>query len=657
MHLNINVISDFRSRKTTPFYDSQDYSKSIAGMKIIPLQTSELKKIVSNGKTYKELYPIFETAFSSNLPPHEWYNIKINNSLKYNKNYEVYEMADKQLTNSQILIKECVAQSFRDSDEYDDEASFFEYFSSSQILKDYDLSDDEIENGIVGSSGDGGCDSIYIFLNKNLVLPDQIDSIIPSKESKVEMVIIQSKRETSFKESAIQNWKDVSNNLLSLSNSLSDFTTRYNDDVRESFGFFRDLYTKLLTSRVKLEFKYIYVSYAEELHPNVKQQAEELKRLVCKLFPNAKVNIEFVGAAELYDKYNTPAETIVNLPLAEVPIALGKNKNYVGLVSLKDYYRFIVSEDNILRRKFFEANVRDYQGRNNVNSSIRETLETGQSEDFWWLNNGITILTSEAMLVNNRELQLTNPEIVNGLQTSNEIYLYFKNNLSLLDSETRNVLVRIIVPDSEESRDNIIFATNNQTNIPKASLRVTDPIHLQIELYLKGRGLFYDRRKNYYKNQGKKPSEIIGVSFLGQCLITLFLKKPDYARARPSTILTDDDSYNKLYIENQDLDVFYRCAVLGKKVQKNLKRTIQYTSAEKSDILFYLLYGVVANSIKKNNITIADIKHLDIDSITDDVISEIKDKIYNIYKENGGNGRVAKSSEFVNKVDEVLEEA
>ena len=564
-------------------------------------------------------------------------------------------MADKQLTNSQILIKECVAQSFRDSDEYDDEASFFEYFSSSQILKDYDLSDDEIENGIVGSSGDGGCDSIYIFLNKNLVLPDQIDSITPSKESKVEMVIIQSKRETSFKESAIQNWKDVSNNLLSLSNSLSDFTTRYNDDVRESFGFFRDLYTKLLRSRVKLEFKYIYVSYAEELHPNVKQQAEELKGLVCKLFPNAKVNIEFVGAAELYDKYNTPAETIVNLPLAEVPIALGKNKNYVGLVSLKDYYRFIVSEDNILRRKFFEANVRDYQGRNNVNSRIRETLETGQSEDFWWLNNGITILTSEAMLVNNRELQLTNPEIVNGLQTSNEIYLYFKNNLSLLDSEIRNVLVRIIVPDSEESRDNIIFATNNQTNIPKASLRVTDPIHLQIELYLKGRGLFYDRRKNYYKNQGKKPSEIIGVSFLGQCLITLFLKKPDYARARPSTILTDDDSYNKLYIENQDLDVFYRCAVLGKKVQKNLKRTIQYTSAEKSDILFYLLYGVVANSIKKNNITIADIKHLDIDSITDDVISEVKDKIYNIYKENGGNGRVAKSSEFVNKVDEVLE--
>lgn len=76
-YLNINVISDFRSRKATPFYDPQDYSKSIAGMKIIPLQTSELKKIVSNRKTYKELYSLFETAYNSNLPPHKWYTNSI----------------------------------------------------------------------------------------------------------------------------------------------------------------------------------------------------------------------------------------------------------------------------------------------------------------------------------------------------------------------------------------------------------------------------------------------------------------------------------------------------------------------------------------------------------------------------------------------------
>ena len=559
-----------------------------------------------------------------------------------------------QLTNNQILLKECVAQEFSESVGYQDEASFFEFFSASQILKDYDLSDEEIENGIVGAGNDGGCDEIYIFLNKNLIMADQIEDIKAPKESVIEMLIIQSKREYSFKEDALMKWKSISENLLSLSNSIEDYSKRYNEDVLDAYRMFRDLHAKLLRSRIKLTFRYVYATYANELHPNVKQQAEELKDIVKKHYPNATVEVDFVGADELFDKYNSVSETIVNLPLSEVPIALGRNKNYVALVSLQEYYNFITSSDGTLRKRFFEANVRDYQGHNNVNTSIRETLETNSSEDFWWLNNGITILTSEATMVNNRELQLTNPEIVNGLQTSNEIYLYFSKDTRVLQNENRNLLVRIIVPDSEESRDNIIFSTNNQTNIPKSSLRVTDPIHLQIEMYFKGRGLFYDRRKNHYKNQGRKTNEIIGVSFLGQCLITLFLKKPDYARARPSTLLTDDQTYKILYEDNQDLEVFYKCALLGKRIQANVKKTVEYSSAEKSDILFYLLYGVVANKLHKNSIEVQDIKNFDIDSITDQEIDEIRNEIYSVYKENGGNGRVAKSSEFVNKVDEIL---
>ena len=79
--LNINVISDFRSRKTTPYYDSQDYTQYVEGMKIIPLAISELKRIAQNNKTYKELYPIFEVAFNSKLPPHIWYESCIKNTI------------------------------------------------------------------------------------------------------------------------------------------------------------------------------------------------------------------------------------------------------------------------------------------------------------------------------------------------------------------------------------------------------------------------------------------------------------------------------------------------------------------------------------------------------------------------------------------------
>ena len=557
--------------------------------------------------------------------------------------------------NAQILLESLIEQEFQNNDNYSSISDYFEFFSASQILKNQGLSDDEVDNGIVGKGLDGGCDSIYLFLNNLLITPDVVEHISAPKDSILEMIIIQSKKTTSFGEDAVMKWKTISGNLLDLSKTTTDFMTRYNADVLEAFTTFRDTYTRLITSRVKLKFKFYYATLASELHPNVIQQAEELKDTIKGLFPNAVVEVIFVDSDALFDMYNAVIENRVNLKFADIPISPNQ-KNYIALVDLKSYFNFIVNDEGDVRKSFFDSNVRDYQGKNNVNSSISETLHRADDNDFWWLNNGVTVLASEATLVNNRELQIVNPEIVNGLQTSMEIYNYFSENREALESEKRSILLRIIVPDNEESRDQIIFATNNQTNIPKATLRVTDPIHLQIEMYFKSRGLFYDRRKNYYKNQGRKPAEIIGVSFLAQCLITIFLKKPDYARARPSTLLNDEKTYNELYEKNNDLEVFYRVALLGKKIQRNVRSGSDYSSAEKSDILYYVLYAVIAYVLGKKNITPADIKNLDIDSVTDTLIEDIRNRVYEIYKQHGGNGRVAKSVEFIQYIDNMLDE-
>lgn len=557
--------------------------------------------------------------------------------------------------NAQILLENLIEQEFRNNDNYSNISEYFEFFSASQILKNQGLSDDEVDNGIVGKGLDGGCDSIYLFLNNLLITPDVVEHISAPKDSILEMIIIQSKKTTSFGEDAVMKWKTISGNLLDLSKTTTDFTARYNADILEAFTTFRDTYTRLITSRVKLKFRFYYATLASELHPNVIQQAEELKDTIKGLFPNAVVEVTFVDSDTLFEMYNAVIENRVNLKFADIPISPNQ-KNYVALVDLKSYFNFIVNDEGDVRKSFFDSNVRDYQGKNNVNSSISKTLHRADDNDFWWLNNGVTVLASEATLVNNRELQIVNPEIVNGLQTSMEIYNYFSENREALESEKRSILLRIIVPDNEESRDQIIFATNNQTNIPKATLRVTDPIHLQIEMYFKSRGLFYDRRKNYYKNQGHKPAEIVGVSFLAQCLITIFLKKPDYARARPSTLLNDEKTYNELYEKNNNLEVFYRVALLGKKIQKNVRSGSDYSSAEKSDILYYVLYAVIADVLGKRNITPADIKNLDMDSVTDTLIEDIRNRVYEIYKQHGGNGRVAKSAEFIQYIDNMLDE-
>ena len=44
-------------------------------MKIIPLDTSDLREIIRQGKKYRELYPLFEEAYqqSDKFHPRKWY--------------------------------------------------------------------------------------------------------------------------------------------------------------------------------------------------------------------------------------------------------------------------------------------------------------------------------------------------------------------------------------------------------------------------------------------------------------------------------------------------------------------------------------------------------------------------------------------------------
>lgn len=560
----------------------------------------------------------------------------------------------KNLSNNQLLMKECVHQEFLDFGLYEDENSYFEFFAASQVLKNYDLSDDELMSGIVGGAHDGGCDGLFVFLNNDLLTPDQIPNISAPRGSTLNLAVVQAKNTTGFNEEAIMKWKTVSTNLLDMGNDIDSFADRYEEGVRNTLAMFREVVTKLVRLQIKIHIHYYYVTLARDCHPNTIAQAEELKTIVKNMYPSANVDVTFVDADKLMELYNTETEVNVSLEFAEPPISRGKNTEYIAIVNLGTFYKFITDENGSLRSAFFEANVRDYQGKNAVNSSIAQTLENNEKEDFWWLNNGITIVAQNITPVTSKEVLITNPEIVNGLQTSTEIYNFYSVDVNKVEGEKRNVLVRILVPSDEESRDSIIFATNNQTNIPQASLRVTDAIHLQIEMYFKNHGLYYDRRKNFYKNQKKKASEIVGVSFLAQCLISIFLQKPDFARARPSTLLNDEETYKYLYENNTDLEVFLRAAILGKLVQKRLASSSDMSSTERNDILYYLLYAYVSKTVGKREISFSDVKLMDMTNVDEQLMDTLKSQIYAKYKELGGNSHVAKSPSFIEEVDKIV---
>lgn len=285
------------------------------------------------------------------------------------------------------------------------------------------------------------------------------------------------------------------------------------------------------------------------------------------MFSGAEFSFRFVGASALLQMTRNVPSTTRILEVSESPIGTTAG-SYLCLVSLSKYFEFI-SDSGVLARSIFESNVRDYQGSVVVNTGIRMTLENKHSENFWYLNNGVTIITPKAVMAG-KQLTIEDPQIVNGLQTSHEIYQHF-SQLEKHQGDERAVLVRVICEEDEEARDRIIRATNSQTSIPPASLRSSDEIHRNIEDFLKANGFYYDRKKNYYKNQGIPVAKIISIPYMAQAMMAIILQKPDSARARPSTLINSDAEYKKIFSLAKPIDIYLKVVQIMKAVETFLK--------------------------------------------------------------------------------------
>lgn len=78
-YLHVNVIGDFRLRKNIVYCDPQNPSKCIRGMKIIPLDTTDLKNIINKTISYSSLYRHFVRAYECDeMHPRKWYDKYVN---------------------------------------------------------------------------------------------------------------------------------------------------------------------------------------------------------------------------------------------------------------------------------------------------------------------------------------------------------------------------------------------------------------------------------------------------------------------------------------------------------------------------------------------------------------------------------------------------
>ena len=496
----------------------------------------------------------------------------------------------------------------------------FEFFATEQILKDFHLSTDDIASGFVDGKDDGGIDVFYIFINGHL-LNDTESFFWPKTNIDMEIHIITCKHHGTFKQATFDSMIPTLSDIFDLTKDDDDLK-KYNDEVQKKRKILKSAYRKVSPRLTKFSVRISYASRGDTsiIGDSIKSRGGQIKDLIIKSFGNCVPIISYVGSSELIELNRRKPNYSLELTYSQ---AFGKDDRFVLLTKLSEYKSFITDDQGKLRRYLFDSNVRDFMGLNRVNEDIRASLMSVDSPDFWLLNNGVTILATKAVPLDGR-LHIEDIQIVNGLQTTESIYRYF--TAGGLDSSQRSVLIKVIVARDLKIRDSIIRATNNQTNVQLAALHATDKIQRDIEELLLRYEIYYERRINYYLNQGISRSMIVSPAYLAAGFVSLVLKAPAKAANLKTRFMKSQSSYDKVFNSNASLEVWPVIAQILLRTDRQLEnhRPTQLGSTEHflkrwRQTLSYLGVSIL---LRKFDFTINELLTLKLEDFSDDLLTE-----------------------------------
>jgi len=450
-----------------------------------------------------------------------------------------------------------------------DKGEAFEIFAFEQILKSFDLTQQEMEHGWVDGKDDGGVDGFYTFVNGSLVVAPEKFSW-PRKNVNIEIFIINCKHKDSFQQDPLNTLFPTIEELFDFGKTADEFNGAYSTQLLAAREIAVEAFRKTASALPSLSVRMIYASRGDlnDVASNIAARGAQLKRIVSDYFSDAEVTLDYLGATELISLYRK-ARFVLELPYAE-QLSVDQGA-FVMLVRLAEYAKFVSDESGNLRRYLFDSNVRDFLGANSVNQDIAQSLTDQEAPDFWWLNNGVTILATSAIPLGKtsfgKSLQLHDVQIVNGLQTTQTLH----NFVSVGGIPHGGcVLVKVIVSEDPAVRDQIIRATNNQSSVELAALSATDKIQRDIEVILEQNDWYYERRKNYYKNIGKPKERFVDPLFLSVGVVALIRKSPNLASKLKSRFMRDAVSRDAVFSEKLPITVWPRLAAVMKLVDQTL---------------------------------------------------------------------------------------
>lgn len=492
----------------------------------------------------------------------------------------------------------------------------FEVFSIAVVL---DKSFDEVYNEILilnpesnkSSSQDGGIDGVY-FEENGL---------------QCTMYVFQCKNTKKLEQTKLDKFKDnfeelfLKGNVLPNSKDLSSKIEEYKDLTKKGFIIKHQLYFLYNGSKIDNQT-------SNEQLTDFYHKENDLELIDSEILYDKVVRIIESSSRrkEIDFTFNPENSNVVkgdNQALYSYVINNVKALNFrIQAIELCELMTKEINNNGSLDTLYSE-NIRGFLGfKPKANQKMQGTLnDSVQKYYFPFLNNGLTLLCEKLSIPANTQLgnyvvQVKNPLIVNGLQTSRVIYDFYKKDSEKL----KDVFVNIRIYESSEKDlvDLITDATNTQTPINfKDKISNEDFNSITKELfrnndinYLVKRGETFNQSNIWLKKS--VPNETV-LKFW----YATFNGKPEIAKNSISTVLEDiydaskitNHPLNKLFngdknsvVYKQLLQSFYIYDYIQKKKKEfmNSSKYEHYIHLPYADEL--IAYGIY-NEINSNDIS------------------------------------------------------
>ncbi|MGD1907950.1 MAG: AIPR family protein [Leptolyngbyaceae cyanobacterium] len=383
----------------------------------------------------------------------------------------------------------------------------FDYVSLELILK---LNEDDIENSLTDGPSDGGIDAIYID-GRNVHICNFKYTYDFEKTKK------------NFPGTEID--KLISTLLAFISGSLSREIV--NELVFEKYSEIRTLlHSGPLYFHLHLASNKGYP--VEGARKKLEQSLSQFRYIKFSYY-----NLEDLVEIVLQNQIKKVDGQLTLLDKDHFEKSDANIRTIIGVIAAQDLVELVrdSSDSNKINQFIFDENIRTYRPKHSINKGIIESALSEENYQFFYLNNGITILCEKADYqpnIRNPRVPLKNVQIINGGQTSHSLFeAYKKSPEKVADID---LLVRIceVGPDDYQIKSKISETTNKQIPVATRDLHSNDLIQRKLEVDFEKKGYFYESKPGRHKDKPK--DKVLNNELLGQLYMAYHLDRPSAAK-------------------------------------------------------------------------------------------------------------------------------